>query len=113
MVKIMSTLELLEQVVPIEYDQAMLMYNLGFKIEVEILEHGAKKTVVLDENSIERGSFDAQLIKLQVVDEELKPLKKARFFADDSLLKHCGLHIMYSDGRSSQIEYGKYDERIR
>ncbi len=105
-----ATFEMAEQITPIDYDQALLMYNLGFSIEVETLQNAHKITNIMGENSIETGSLESKLISMGILDEHLKALKDVRYYANSRVLKHCGLHIEYSSGKPSDIFYGTWDE---
>ena len=107
------SLDMAEQIQPISYEEALVMYNLGFSIEVEIKTGESRKNVILEENSADELDFEARLVDMKVLSEELKPIAKADFFAQTSLMKRCGMHIAYSDSRTTHIEYDTCPEIIR
>lgn len=107
----MSTVfEMAEQIQPITYDQALLMYNLGFTIQIEAMQNGRQITTVMDENSVEQNSLENRLIEMGILDNHLQEIKPVKFYADLHLLKHCGLHIEYRTKQYPTIEYAAFED---
>ena len=102
--------DMAEQVQPISYEQATLMYNLGFSIEVSVSSGRSNTSTIMDENCVDTGSLENKLLEMGVLDEHLEFVKPVTFYAEDRLMKRCGLHIEHRDGSPSSIEYGTCEE---
>lgn len=105
----MSIFEMASQVEKISYEKAVLLYNLGFSVQIRIIADKIEKTLLLEENSIESRSFDDQLERAGVLDSDGRIAVPIAYYAELSLLNHAGLHLEYEDGRHNSIEYGKFD----
>ncbi|MBQ7431172.1 hypothetical protein [Butyrivibrio sp.] len=105
----MSVFEMAAQVEKIPYDKAVILYGLGFSIQVESDAGNFKKTVLYDDNSIEQCSLEEQLIRSGFMDSDGNYFAPVTFYVDLGILNHAGLHLEYEDGRPNSIEYGTFD----
>ena len=105
----MSVFEMAMQVEKIPQNKAVILYNLGFPIQVESDSENIRKTVLIEENGIEQMSFDAQLVRSGFMDSDGNFFAPVKFYVDLGILNHAGLHLEYEDGRPNSIEYGNFD----
>ena len=104
-----QTFDMAAQVSEITYNQALLMYGLGFQIQVEVQGERQKSSTIQAENSIELSPLQTYLINAHICDDDGSYYRPTKFYADLHTLNHCGLHIEYKDKRPPEIEYDTFE----
>ncbi len=102
--------EMVSDTVRLQLNEALLLYSMGFSIQIATYKDNIKNITIIPENNITSCTFDEYLYNHNIWDQDHNLLRKVKFYTDSDTLNHVGLHVMYDDGTPNTIEYGKFIE---
>ncbi len=105
----LDTLDLASQVEKIDLNTALMLYNLGFSIQVQTGGDYMKRQLVYQENNIETCSFEEQLLNNHIWNDNYEFYQPTVFYVDTEILSKAELYITYPD-RSNERVIGQFTD---
>lgn len=93
--------------VKLQLSEALMIYGMGFSIQIATYKDNVENITELQENNINNCTLDEYLYNHKIWDQDHNFLRKAKFYATSKTFDHAGLHVMFDDGRPNIIENGK------
>ena len=105
-----SFLNMAAQVEPVELNQAIMLYSLGFSIQIAIDNERFSHVTIVPENHIEQYTFDEYMYNSHIWDKDHSFYHKVKFLADIDTLSHAGIHVVFDDKTPNLVQRGTFEE---